>query len=57
MVFTLMALQAGKQITKQLPSGLGADEVVDYKTTKFEDALQGFDVVLDTVTQDCLGSE
>ncbi|CAJ1334497.1 unnamed protein product [Effrenium voratum] len=35
-----------------LVRSLGADEVVDYKTTKFEDALQGFDVVLDTVTQE-----
>lgn len=32
--------------------GLGADTVIDYKTTKFEDALKDFDVVLDLVTQE-----
>ncbi|HEX2914691.1 MAG TPA: NADP-dependent oxidoreductase [Chloroflexia bacterium] len=29
--------------------GLGADEVIDYTTTRFEEAVQGVDVVLDTV--------
>jgi NADPH:quinone reductase-like Zn-dependent oxidoreductase len=29
---------------------LGADEVIDYNTTKFEDVVRGVDVVLDTIT-------
>lgn len=29
---------------------LGADEVIDYNTTKFEDVVHGVDVVLDTIT-------
>lgn len=28
---------------------LGADEVIDYKTQKFEDSIQGYDAVFDTV--------
>ena len=39
----------------ELVRGLGADEVIDYRTTRFEDAAQGMDVVLDTIggeTQD-----
>jgi NADPH:quinone reductase-like Zn-dependent oxidoreductase len=31
---------------------LGADEVIDYKTQKFEDVLQGYDAVLGTVRGD-----
>lgn len=30
-------------------SGLGADEVIDYRTTRFEDVVRGVDVVLDTL--------
>jgi NADPH:quinone reductase-like Zn-dependent oxidoreductase len=30
--------------------GLGADEVVDYNTTRFEDVVRDVDVVLDTIT-------
>jgi NADPH:quinone reductase-like Zn-dependent oxidoreductase len=29
---------------------LGADELIDYNTTKFEDVVQGVDAVLDTIT-------
>jgi NADPH:quinone reductase-like Zn-dependent oxidoreductase len=29
---------------------LGADEMIDYTTTKFEDVVQGVDAVLDTIT-------
>jgi NADPH:quinone reductase-like Zn-dependent oxidoreductase len=29
---------------------LGADEVIDYNTTKFEDAVHGVDAILDTIT-------
>ncbi len=29
---------------------LGADETIDYNTTKFEDAVHGVDAVLDTIT-------
>jgi len=32
--------------------GLGADEVIDYRTTKFEEAVQDVDVVLDTIGGD-----
>ena len=31
---------------------LGADEVIDYRTTKFEEAVQEVDVVLDTIGGD-----
>ncbi len=31
---------------------LGADEVIDYKAQRFEDAVHGVDVVLDTVGKD-----
>jgi NADPH:quinone reductase-like Zn-dependent oxidoreductase len=33
---------------------IGADEVIDYRTTRFEDAAQNVDVVLDTVGGDTL---
>ncbi len=32
--------------------GLGADQVIDYNTTKFEDVVHDVDVVLDTITHD-----
>lgn len=35
-----------------LVKGLGADETIDYKKTKFEDVVKNYDVVLDTVTQE-----
>jgi len=35
-----------------LVSSLGADEVIDYQTTPFEQAVSGVDVVLDTITGD-----
>ncbi|WP_176693107.1 nuclear transport factor 2 family protein [Arenimonas terrae] len=34
--------------------GLGADQVIDYTTTRFEDAVRGVDVVVDTVGGDTL---
>ena len=37
-----------------LVKGLGADEVVDYKTQEFEDVLRDYDVVLGTVKGDAL---
>lgn len=37
---------------KQFVQELGADEIVDYKSQKFEDVLQNFDVVYDTVGGD-----
>lgn len=38
----------------ELVSGLGADEVVDYKKQEFEKVLRGYDVVLGTVRGDAL---
>lgn len=38
----------------ELVSGLGADEVVDYKKHKAEDKLQGYDAVLGTLRGDAL---
>src|SRR3989344_8954175 len=35
--------------------GLGADEVIDYKTQKFEEMLKDFDAVYDTVGGDTMG--
>lgn len=32
--------------------GLGADEVINYRTTKFEEVVKDYDAVLDTVTQE-----
>lgn len=32
--------------------GLGADEVINYRTTRFEEVVKDYDVVLDTVTQE-----
>lgn len=32
--------------------GIGADQVIDYRTTRFEDAADGVDVVLDTIGGD-----
>lgn len=37
-----------------LVRSLGADEVVDYKTQKFEEVLSGYDVVLGTIRGDAL---
>ena len=37
-----------------LLAGLGADEVIDYTTTRFEDVVQQVDVVLDTIGGDTL---
>lgn len=38
----------------QLVSGLGADEVVDYKKQEFEEVLRGYDAVLGTVRGDAM---
>lgn len=38
-----------KQEDRTFVEGLGADEVVDYKTQKFEELLRNFDAVFDTV--------
>ena len=37
-----------------LVKGLGADEVINYRTTKFEEVVKDYDAVLDTVTQEYL---
>ncbi|OGH20746.1 MAG: hypothetical protein A3D74_05475 [Candidatus Levybacteria bacterium RIFCSPHIGHO2_02_FULL_37_13] len=39
----------------EFAKGLGADEVIDYKTQKFEDLLKDFDAVFDTVGGDTMG--
>ena len=33
---------------------LGADQVIDYKTTRFDNAVQDIDIVLDTISGDVL---
>ncbi len=58
-----MAVQVAKHIGARVAAtasgkgidyvkGLGADEVIDYKAVKFEDALRGYDAVFDTVGGD-----
>mmetsp|Transcript_24072 Transcript_24072/g.45434 ORF Transcript_24072/g.45434 Transcript_24072/m.45434 type:complete len:398 (+) Transcript_24072:46-1239(+) len=37
---------------EELVKSLGADEVINYRTTKFEEVLSDYDVVLDSVTQE-----
>eukprot|EP00439_Symbiodinium_sp_Y106_P047625 s207_g6.t1 len=37
---------------EELVKSLGADQVINYRTTKFEDVLTAFDAVLDPVTQE-----
>ncbi len=42
----------GSEKNRQFLRELGADEVIDYRTTSFEDALRNLDVVFDTVGGD-----
>jgi len=43
-------IATGSQRNQEFLRSLGADQVIDYTATKFEDVVHGVDVVLDTIT-------